>query len=208
MKFKNLFFALILIGAGALLAMNISNGDNSMNYSRPSDAQFPHEKKENDKIVIVSNVSYSDLKQAMEEFFNTYNQRRFQTTAELKKLSMNRFAITFPYDTHFNTFLYFVYSLHHPKHVMYTPDIVAYDVPMPNDPWTHADMARKVAMIYLPKGSDEKGVLYMTTSDNLGFKVGFAFKSQIEKLDRPVMAYQAPDVTLSELKAAPSEEIY
>lgn len=208
MNFKTFCLVAFLFAAGGFLAMHIDNGDHSQDHTRPSYAKFPEQKRANDKIILVGNAPYDNVKQTVTEFFNNYNQRRQQNSVELRQLAGNRTAIQFPYDIPFNTFLYFVSTLHDPKSGLTGAEVMAWDVPMPNDPWTRPEMARKVAMIYLPQGSQEKGIMYLTTSDGIGFKMGFAFKSQTEKLDQPVSPYQAPDVTLSDLRAAPMEEIY
>lgn len=197
----------VLLALGGVLAMNIDNGDHWKNTSRPSEMRMPTKKVPNDKVILVRKASYDDLKQVITEFCNNYNQRRAPLVVELKKLSFNEYAIVFPYNVQFNTFLYFLYNIYYPKNVMYTPEIATWATAPAGDPWIAPELANKKLLIYIPQGEQTKTV-YMTAQDGSAWQMGFAFKAQNQKLDQAPVAFRAPDSILNNLPDAPGEQIF
>lgn len=62
-------------------------------------------------------------------------------------------------------------------------------------------------MLYIPPDDEEYDNVYMTTEDNIGYKVGFAVNEQKQLLENPVSSYSEPPFTVEMTDGKPSEEI-
>ena len=58
----------------------------------------PYGRKRNDKLVVVKDIGYADLKQVLIGFCKMYNKRALQAIPRLTTIDETAFAITFPFD--------------------------------------------------------------------------------------------------------------
>ncbi|CAN5393419.1 hypothetical protein BH11BAC3_BH11BAC3_02850 [soil metagenome] len=72
--------------------------------ARPFAELLPVQEKQNDKLVIVKDISYTDLQTIVTGFCNMYNKERYQTQPRVTKITEREFAITFPFDIDFEIF--------------------------------------------------------------------------------------------------------
>ena len=186
-----------IIVVGFILKSCISN-NNSKNESRPNNAEMPTEKIQNDKIVLIENVKLDDLKNAIQKFCNNYNQESLTALPLLTILSENKFVITFPYDTDFATYCFFVNYMHYPNDIIYKPTIKAWTSTKQNDDWMTNEIVNKKVMLYIPSDDKEYDNVYLTTSENIGYKMGFAMGEEKQKLNSPKQTYVEP-IKLEEL---------
>lgn len=54
-------------------------------------------------------------------------------------------------------------------------------------------------MIFIPDWDDEHDNEYLTTQDNIAYKMGFALGHTSQKLDRPVKRFEESPIDLSKL---------
>jgi len=165
--------------------------------TRPSTAALPAQIKNNDKLAIVKNVSYADLKSVVTGFCNTYNKKNDQAQPRLTKLSEQEFAITFPFDIDFEIYCYFINYLKYPMGLAWTPDVTAWTTTKSSDTWITEKSANKKVMLFIPSDDTEHDNVYMTTSDNIEYKLGFAVGEEKQLLDTPKKRYAPPafDIT-------------
>jgi hypothetical protein len=166
---------------------------------RPSQSSLPTQTKQNDKLVIVKGISQSDLKHVLIGFCNMYNKESFQAQPRLTKLTEREFAITFPYDIDFEIFCYFVNYIEYPMELKWTPDVTAWTTTKSSDTWITEKSANKKVMLFIPKDDTEHDNVYMTTSDNIGYKLGFAMGEEKQLLDTSKKRYVQADLEISEL---------
>jgi hypothetical protein len=166
---------------------------------RPSQSSLPTQTKQNDKLVIVKGISQSDLKHVLIGFCNMYNKESFQVQPRLTKLTEREFAITFPYDIDFEIFCYFVNYIEYPMELKWTPDVTAWTTTKSSDTWITEKSANKKVMLFIPKDDTEHDNVYMTTSDNIGYKLGFAMGEEKQLLDTSKKRYVQADLEISEL---------
>ena len=207
MNIKVILLIFFLLGMGAFLAMNIETRPPYLVTSRPREAHLPKTVVQNDKIILIRNASRDQVKRAVSEFMNAYNQKPMQLLVQLKQVTPDEFAITFPYDIRFHALLYMVDALYHPKGFSYKPSIMAWATAKAGDPWTLPGMADKPVMIYLATADTKAGRVFLTTNDNLGFSMGYAFKSQNQQLDRPAAPYSKPKISATQAAALPGEDL-
>jgi hypothetical protein len=191
MEMKTLLIIGGIIILGFILKSYISN-NNSKNESRPNNAEMPTEKIKNDKITLIENVKLEDLKNALQNFCNNYNQENLRVLPRLTILAENKFVVTFPYDIDFETYCYFVNYMYYPNDIKYKPIIKAWISTKQNDNWMTKEIVNKKVMIYIPSDDKDNDNVYLTTSDNIGYKMGFAMGEEKEKLNNPRQTYSEP----------------
>jgi hypothetical protein len=128
-----------------------------------------------------------------------YNKENFQAQPRLTKITEREFAITFPYDIDFEIFCYFVNYLEYPMELKWSPDVTAWTTTKSSDTWITEKAANKKAMLFIPTDDTEHDNVYMTTQDNIGYKLGFAMGEEKQLLDTPKKRYVEPSIEISEL---------
>jgi hypothetical protein len=172
--------------------------------SRPTADKKPNEEKSNDKLVIVNSANYDDLKKALTEFCNMYNKDKFQAIPRLTKLTENEFAITFPHDIDFEIYCYFINYILYPMDIYWKPNVVAWTTTQSSDTWITEKTANKKVMLFIPEDDTEHDVVFMTTEDNIGYKLGFSVGER-KQLDNPKRNYNAPKFDINSLTSKQSE---
>jgi len=198
MEMKTLFIIGGILVVAFILKSCISN-NNSKNESRPKNTEIPTEKIQNDKIVLIENIKLSDLKSAIQKFCNNYNQENLTALPLLTILSENKFVVTFPYDTDFATYCYFVNYMYYPNDIFYKPTIKAWTSTKQNDDWMTNEIVNKKVMLFIPADDKDYDNVYLTTSENIGYKMGFAIGEEKQKLNNPRQTYVEP-INFEELK--------
>lgn len=163
------------------------------NTSRPNNVKKPTTTIANDKIILIKNLKLDYLKQAITQYCNLSNQNQYITLPRLTVLD-NQYVITFPYDIDFDQFCYFVNYLKYAHELCskpdYKPNIKAWCTTKSGYTWMTDEIVNKVVMIYIPDWDEDYDNVYLTTQDNLGFKMGFALGEEHQKMDKPVMQFE------------------
>jgi len=192
-----IIFGVILI---ALFLRYYVANNKSKNGDKLTNRELPKDKIENDKIILVENVSLDDLKKAIQQFCNSYNQDNFKALPSLSIVSGNRFIVTFPYDIDFDIYCYFVNYLYYPEDIACKPVIKAWTTTKTSDKWMKDDIVNKKVMLYIPDDDKDYDNVYLTTSDNIEYKMGFALGRSVKKLNEIKQLYSEP-VKQDELKS-------
>lgn len=193
--------ALVIIGVITFLGYFIYKGIKTSqsdlnNTARPNETDKPI--KPNDKIILVQDLKFEYLKKAIEQFCNMSNQNQIDIRPRLTILA-NQFVITFPYGIGFDQFCFLINYLKYANELCLKPDyrpvIRAWCTPKEGDIWMTEDIANKKAMIFIPDWDKEYDNVYLTTQDDLGFKMGFAIGEQ-KKLNSPAMQFEKIPIVL------------
>jgi hypothetical protein len=196
------FFVVLLIIKTVISKRNKEN-QNALRQSKPlTDVEFT----DNDKIVVVEYVREKDIKQVIQQFCDNYNEDRFLALPMLAKISDHKFAITFPYDIDFEIFCFFVNYCYYPKNIKYKPVIKAWTTTSPNDEWMTAQITNKKVMLFIPPDDKDYNNVYLTTSDNIGYKLGFAVGEERQLLDYPKMVFEEPSVDVKALSGCETQK--
>ncbi|MDN3706542.1 hypothetical protein QW060_26300 [Myroides ceti] len=166
---------------------------------RPSEKYFPKKKIMNDKIVIIEDIDESDAKKIIQEFCNSYNKETFQVIPVLSKLSDKKFAVTFPYDIQFEFFCYFINYVNYPMGFDRHFKTVGWTTTKPNDTWITDKSVNKKVMLFVSDFDTEYDNVFMTTNDNIGYKLGFAMGEEKQLLNNPEKRYNKQPMTIDEL---------
>jgi hypothetical protein len=202
LKFVIVIVAIVLVGL-FFFSKSKSTGelDNKFNTSVLQKADA---KNNNDKIIVIRNVKLDYLKKAIKQFCNNYNQEILRVFPKLILLE-NQFVITFQNDIEFMYFCYFVNYLKYPtgfSKYEFNPYIRAWCKTNNNDAWMTEEIVNKNVMIYIPDSDDEYDNVFLTTEDNLGYKLGFAIGNNHKKLKDPIFEYEKISVNIDELDKA------
>lgn len=171
--------------------------------SRPQENLFPTNKVVNDKLVIVEDVSENDIEKILQEFCNSYNKETFQAVPRLTKLSVNKFAVTFPYDINFEIYCYFINYVNYPMGFNRRLKTIGWTTTKQSDTWITEKSVNKNIMLYVSDFDKEYDNVFLTTSDNIGYKLGFAIGEEKQLLNRPEKSYVRQPVSYNELDEKP-----
>ncbi len=171
--------------------------------SRPQENLFPTNKVTNDKLVIIEDVSENDIKKILQEFCNSYNKETFQAIPRLTKLSNNKFAVTFPYDINFEIYCYFINYVNYPMGFDKHFKTIGWTTTKQSDIWITEKSVNKNVMLYVSDFDKEYDNVFLTTSDNIGYKLGFAMGEEKQLLDRPEKSFIKQPVGNNELEGKP-----
>jgi hypothetical protein len=174
--------------------------------TRPSDEHLPKQEKQNEKLVIVENISRTEIDSILTGFCNMYNKESFQAQPRLYKLSERQFAITFPFDIEFEIYCYFVNYVHYPMGFDKSFDVTAWETTKQANGWITEKIANKKVMLFIPEDDNEHDNVFLTTSDNIGYKLGFAMGEEKQFLQTPKMKYLAPTIDKNTLTEKQSND--
>lgn len=157
----------------------------------------------NDKLVLVEDVSETDMKKILQDFCNSYNEDSVRAVPRLHPLSENKFAVTFPYNISFDLFCYFINYVNYPTDFERSFKTLGWATTASGDAWINAQNVNKKVMLYLSETDTEYDNVFMTTADNQGFKMGFAIREQNQALEKPEQVYIPQPVNLTDLEEKP-----
>jgi len=157
---------------------------------RPLNEKLPEQEIQNDKLVILNNITILEIEKILTDFCNLYNQEKYQALPRLYQLSERQFAVTFPYDIEFKIFCFFVNYAHYPMEFKKSFEVTG---------WTTETSTNKKVMLYIPNDDTEYDNVYLTTDDNIGYKIGFALGNKKQLLDIPKQYFTKPIIEIEEL---------
>ena len=166
------------------------------NTNRPNVSYKPTQFVENDKIVFIQNENLDDVQKGIQQFCNAYNQEKYIALPRLY-IFEKEYAITFPYNISFMHFCFFVNYMRFSQKPPHKVDVTAWCSINSNDEWTNNDIVNKKVMLFVPEWDEEYDNVYLTTNDNIGYKMGFADGHENEKINKPVLIYFEKNIDLS-----------
>jgi len=194
----------ILLFLGAIIVIIIikacTTGDQQMNdTSRPPAGKKLTSLKDNDKIILVENISHENIKKALTMYCNAYNKNDYVAQPRLYTINANEFVVVFPYDVDFQTFCFAVNFLKYPTGITPTPTVRAWTTTRAGDEWITEKSLNKKVMLFLAVDDKEYDNVFLTTQDNIGYKLGFAMGQEKQLLATPKENYILPSITLCDL---------
>ena len=164
---------------------------------KPEEEKFrPAAPVVNDKIVMVKGVAIEQMRQAVQQFCNLYNKQEERITiVQVSKILDDETAITFPYDIDFGRFCFFVNYMYYPNNISYKADIKAWATTKPGDMWVSNNYAGKEVMLYIPADNKELDSVYLTTEENVGYKIAFGDSGEPKQMIPPAMNFEAQSLS-------------
>jgi hypothetical protein len=164
----------------------------------------PPAPKPNDKCILISGAPQDVLRKEIQAIRDRYDASPFFILIKMSKISAHEFMLTFPADIDFEMLCYLVNALHYGE-LPQGNRVRAWLTLKPNDEWVTDAMAHKQAMLFIPAFDDEYDNVYLTTSEGMGYKMGFALGETSQLLSKPAAPYE-PRISL-EINHLPSELI-
>lgn len=186
--------------------MNRQNKKQKNGYTRPSQDKFPIQRVMNDKLIIVEDTSDEEIKTILEDFCNMYNDNEYKSILQLTKVSNNKFVITFPYDMDFETYCYLLNYICYPMDIKKQFYAIGWATVNPLDKSSNPKIANQKLMVYESQNDTEYDNVYLTTSDNIGYKIDFAVGKVLEQLESPEQTYIVPPIDIEDINTAESIE--
>ena len=162
-------------------------------------AAFPTELVRNDKIVSVRNVQKLELIRAVQDFCRLYNDGIYKAIPKLHTISDNEFAITFPFDTEFEIFCYFINYMVYPENIEYSAKVTAWTKVSESDNCPITDLLHKDVMMYIPQNDEEFDNVHLTAFDNKCYKIDFSFEKDTSPLPETIIEFQKYMIDASNL---------
>jgi hypothetical protein len=78
-------------------------------------------------------------------------------------------------------------------------DVTAWETTGQANGWITEKSANKKAMLFIPKEDTEHDNVFLTTDDNIGYKIGFAMGEEKQLLPTPKKTYLAPTIDIKTL---------
>ena len=172
----------------------------SSDTARPPNVPLPKEEIQNDKLVIVNNITKTEIDRILTGFCNSYNKKSYQVQPRLYQISEKQFAITFPYDVEFTIFCFFINYVHYPTGFHQSFDVTGWTTTKSGQTWITEKSSNKHVMLFIPAEDTEYDNVYLTTDDNIGYKLGFARGEEKQLLNFPQKRYIKPNIDIAELK--------
>lgn len=169
------------------------------NTARPSKEFLQKIESKNDKLILVKNISNLEIDSIINGFCNMYNQENFQAQPRLYKLGENEFAITFPLDIEFEIYCYFINYVRYPMSFEKSFDVIGWATTRIGEQWITDKVANKKVMLFIPSDDTEHDNVFLTTSDNIGYKLGFAMGEEKQFLDKPKQHFIYPRIEIKDL---------
>lgn len=202
----NILIIVIVVAIAVFVAKaRLFGGQSANNSSRPITASKPNKEEPNDRVIVVNNVNRADISSALTKFCNLYNQSSYAALPRLTEISSTSFVVTFPYGVDFVTFCFAVNFLKYPADIKWNSDVKAWTTTQNNDEWITDKIAGKKVMLYLADNDNEYDNVFLTSIDNIGYKLDFAGK-QKELPGLPPKLYSAPAVDIDSLAKAQFED--
>lgn len=170
---------------------------------RPAENSLPTTEIANDKLVIVDDINETDIKRILQEFCNSYNKKAYQAIPRMIKLSENKYAVTFPFDINFDIFCFFINYVNYPVGFDRQFNATGWTTTKPNDIWIKEKIANKKVMLFVSEYDTEYDNVFLTTSENIGYKLGFALGEESQPLDKPEKNYVMQPIDFSEIENYP-----
>lgn len=153
----------------------------------------------NDKLVLIENISGNEVDEILNVFCETYRHEVNPILPRLYQINDKQFVVTFPYDLGFEIFCFFVNYVCYPKGFDKNFSVVGWTTTKRGDKWITEQIMNKKVMLYIPPEDDEYDNVYMTTEDNIGYKLGFASNEEQYLLDAPKRLFVSPPIELNDL---------
>ena len=204
MKIVLIVIAIIVIAI--LIKACKPKGKSAEDTLRPPDAIAPSVTRANDKIIIVDHVDKEDIRTVLVQLCNIYNKNQYLALPRLWQLSSTSFAITFLYDIDFATYCFAVNYLKYPMDIKWQSKVRAWATTKKDDDWVTDKTLGKQVMLFLAIDDKEYDNVFLTTKDNIGYKLGFASGQQSQLLSEPKEQYINPSISINSLNGKAYED--
>lgn len=148
----------------------------------------------NDKLIIVEDITEAEIHQIVQDFCNSYNDRKNQASPRLVELSASRYAIHFPKNVSFDILAFFVNYIHYP---------IGFEKQFNVAAWTSAKLSKagsteKKMLLYVSEKDTEYDNVFIVTEEGVTIKYDFGGKQIVISGDSE-RSYSEPPVKLETL---------
>ena len=206
---KTLIIIIVAVAVvGLIIKAWLSSSNSANDVSRPLNLEKPTTPKDNDKIIVVNHANHEDIKKALTEFCNLYNKNHYAAMPRLQQLSPDSFVVTFPFDTDFATFCFAVNFMKYPIDIKWKADVKGWTTTRPGDDWITDENANKKIMLFLDPNDKEYDNVFISTDENVVYKLSFAGRRAKPSPTTPESVYHAPTIHFNEIENIAHEDFH
>jgi hypothetical protein len=164
----------------------------------------------NNKIILVDNVEYNLIKQAVQDFTDMYDnpeQFELKPISKLYKPQEDQTLIIFPYNIDFEIFCYLINYIKYPIDLKYKANVLAWTTTKPDDPKIISEVSNRNVMLYIDPNDIEYDNVMLIAENEQTYKIRFAVGKGFEKYSETILKYKSFDLSTFELNKLESQEI-
>jgi hypothetical protein len=161
----------------------------------------------NNPLVLVKDMDPGELKKQVLSFCKTYSRQNYHAVFRITAVSESMVAISFPKKIEFELLCYFICFLQNPANADLKPNVAGWTRASLSDPWINHLSMNKAVMLFTTADGIESNAIFLTTSDNIGFKLNLAPGGTELLLDNPVNQFFMPPIGMSDLSGKHFEDI-
>ena len=163
--------------------------------------------KPSDKLICITNINIENLRSIITLYAWEYEDEDMIDNLRAIKISESEFAITFANDIDFEAYCYFINYLKYPEEVESKPAILAWTTTNSTDKGVPEMAVNKLVMLYIPEEDDEYDNVFLTTQDNISYKISFEFGKNPQLLQSPNKTFSLPPYNIIDLNQRAAEII-
>jgi len=175
--------------------------------SRPEFSENDFPLINNDKGIVVEGPIYNDVKSACMDFCEMYNEKNYNIIIKLIRIDPNTNLLLFPFEIDFKYYCFLVNFLEYPIHQKYNSKVTGWLTSKKTDEWIDSRSVNKKIMVYNSSDPEFSDGIFFTTMDQIGFKVNFQSKNNVEELDIPIIRYYSCSRNIEDLNLLSGELI-
>lgn len=201
---KLFLLAAIIFGIVVWLKLKFANKQNDTSQHQGR-AQLLA--KENDKLIVIDNVDCATLTQVLKDFRELYKEAGIAFDWQLRKVSNEQYALTFPSNIDFMHFCFLINFLQYPSDITWHARVVAWATISSADEMFDDFSVSTKAMLFVPSDDTEYDNVCLTTQEGKGYKVDFG-SEKARPLLVPKEQFVPIIIDVEKLKILEAEVLY
>ncbi|CAN5419801.1 hypothetical protein BH09BAC1_BH09BAC1_00550 [soil metagenome] len=151
----------------------------------------------NDKFIVVSSISQTDLQEALMDFCSLYNGDQLVIFPRLIITNDERKVVVFPYDIDFDPFCSLVNYLVYPPEVLTEPVAIGWGTFTVQDEILPKEILDKPVMVFVPEEEENHVQLFIVSNENIGYHLQLMDPKNYKTHQEPEEKYMAPPLNLA-----------
>ncbi len=167
-----------------------------MHLPKNIDIPLPKDEKPNDKIISIKNLPFDEVKTAVQDFTNQYQDKetiKYRPISKLYQTPDNQTFITFPFDIDFEIYCYLVNALvYFKENKKHHDDIFAWVTLKSSYEWITDNLNNQRIMIFIDKKDTQYDNVNFVTETGETYKIGFSADEGLINIKTKLIAFEKP----------------
>lgn len=151
----------------------------------------------NDKQIVVSNITQAELREALADFSELYNNEYMVVYPRLVVANDGRLVVTFPFDIDFDPFCSVINYLAYTPEVDTEPLALGWGTFGKQDEVLPQELLNKPAMVFVPEEDENHMQVFVIAADGIGYHIPLMDPKKYKAHPEPEEQYIAPPFDLA-----------